>query len=71
MTMLHFLAQIMAEKYPDMLGFMEETVHVEKAAKGMCWGRLVVGGWEGEQVCYSVALTFHPLVCLLFVYMEF
>ncbi|CAG5134081.1 unnamed protein product, partial [Candidula unifasciata] len=33
MTMLHFLAQILEEKYPDILGFLDETIHVEKAAR--------------------------------------
>nr|QAT94454.1 diaphonous [Bradybaena similaris] len=33
MTMLHFLAQVLEEKYPDVLGFLDETIHVEKAAR--------------------------------------
>lgn len=34
MTMLHFLAQVLEEKYPDILGFLDETIHIEKAARG-------------------------------------
>nr|ALX18034.1 diaphanous-related formin [Lymnaea stagnalis]ALX18035.1 diaphanous-related formin [Lymnaea stagnalis] len=33
LTMLHFLAQILEEKYPDILGFIDETIHIEKAAR--------------------------------------
>ncbi|XP_059150637.1 protein diaphanous homolog 2-like isoform X2 [Physella acuta] len=32
-TMLHFLAQILEEKHPDILGFIDETIHIEKAAR--------------------------------------
>ncbi|RUS87289.1 hypothetical protein EGW08_004969, partial [Elysia chlorotica] len=32
-TMLHFLAQVLEEKYPDILGFIEETIHIDKAAR--------------------------------------
>lgn len=32
--MLHFLAQVLEEKYPDIVGFMDETIHIEKAARG-------------------------------------
>nr|AOV18876.1 diaphanous-related formin 2 [Peregriana peregra] len=33
LTMLNFLAQVLEEKYPDILGFIDETIHIEKAAR--------------------------------------
>nr|ALX18036.1 diaphanous-related formin [Lymnaea stagnalis] len=33
LSMLHFLAHVLAEKYPDVLGFFDETIHIEKAAR--------------------------------------
>ncbi|GFN88166.1 diaphanous-related formin [Plakobranchus ocellatus] len=32
-TMLHFLAQVLEEKHPDILGFLEETIHIDRAAR--------------------------------------
>nr|QAT94453.1 diaphonous [Bradybaena similaris] len=32
-TMLHFLAEILEKKYPDILGFLDETIHMDKAAR--------------------------------------
>nr|UIX27111.1 diaph-b [Tauphaedusa tau] len=32
-TLLHFLTQILQNKHPDILGFLDETIHVDKAAR--------------------------------------
>ncbi|XP_048243812.1 protein diaphanous homolog 2-like isoform X2 [Haliotis rufescens] len=32
-TLMHFLAQTVEEKHPDLVGFMEELTHTEKAAR--------------------------------------
>uniref|UniRef100_A0A0B7B5Z5 FH2 domain-containing protein n=1 Tax=Arion vulgaris TaxID=1028688 RepID=A0A0B7B5Z5_9EUPU len=33
MTLLHFVAQILESKYPDILGFLDEIIHIDKAAR--------------------------------------
>lgn len=35
LTLLHFLVKTIEEKYPDLLSFPEELLHVEQAARGM------------------------------------
>ena len=33
-TLLHFLADVCQEQYPDVMGFTDELIHVEKASRG-------------------------------------
>ena len=33
MTLLHYLAEVVEKKHPELLGFMDEISHVERAAK--------------------------------------
>ena len=33
-TLLHFLVDTIEKKYPDLLSFHEELMHVEQAARG-------------------------------------
>ena len=34
MTMLHFLAKTIEKKHPELLGFMDEMTHADRAARG-------------------------------------
>ena len=34
MTLLHFLAQVVEDKHPDFMGFMDEITHTDRAAGG-------------------------------------
>jgi hypothetical protein len=34
MTMLHFLGQVLEDKHPELMGFMDEIIHTDKAARG-------------------------------------
>lgn len=39
MTLLHFLAELCENDYPDVLKFPDELAHVEKASRGGAgWG---------------------------------
>ena len=52
MTMLHFLAKVLEDKHPDILGFLDETIHTDRAARGRgC-------------VCLAVCLCFCLSVCV-------
>lgn len=33
-TLLHFLAEMCQEQYPEIMGFTDELIHVEKASRG-------------------------------------
>lgn len=33
-TLLHFLADVCQEQYPDVMSFPDELIHVEKASRG-------------------------------------
>lgn len=33
-TLLHFLADVCLEQYPDVMTFTDELIHVEKASRG-------------------------------------
>lgn len=33
-TLLHFLAEMCQEEYPEVMGFTDELIHVEKASRG-------------------------------------
>lgn len=33
-TLLHFLADVCQEQYPEVMGFTDELIHVEKASRG-------------------------------------
>lgn len=33
-TLLHFLADVCQEQYPDVMTFPDELIHVEKASRG-------------------------------------
>lgn len=40
MTLLHFLAELCENQYPDVLKFPDELAHVEKASRGTAdWGK--------------------------------
>ena len=34
MTLLHFLAQVVEDKHPDIMGFIDEITHTDRAARG-------------------------------------
>jgi len=34
-TLLHFLADVCQEKYPEIMSFPDELIHVEKASRGI------------------------------------
>lgn len=34
-TLLHFLAETLEKKYPELLTFADELIHVEQAARGL------------------------------------
>lgn len=36
-TLLHFISAKMEEKYPDSMKFYEDLLHLDKAAKGLCF----------------------------------
>lgn len=35
-TLLHFLADVCQEQYPDVMSFPDDLIHVEKASRGKC-----------------------------------
>lgn len=35
-TLLHFLADVCQEQYPEVMSFPDELMHVEKASRGKC-----------------------------------
>ena len=37
MTLLHYLAEVVEKKHPELLTFMDEISHVERAAKVGLW----------------------------------
>jgi predicted SnoaL-like aldol condensation-catalyzing enzyme len=34
-TLVHFLANVIEEKHPDLVGFLDEFNHLDKAARGI------------------------------------
>ena len=61
-TMLHFLAQIMEEKHPDILGFLDETIHTDRAARGRDVGGIYVHLCVCVRECGCVCA--HVCVCV-------
>ena len=50
MTLLHYLAEVVERKHPELLSFMDEISHVERAAK-VSYSHDVIetpGGWLYE-----------------------
>lgn len=54
-TLLHFLADMCQEHYPEVMGFTDELIHVEKASRGT-WTFMV-----SLQFCHSTELSLTTL----------
>lgn len=72
MTLLHFLAELCENDYPDVLKFPDELAHVEKASRGetdwgkakrwfrapaVCWGRKIRHSLDFESFSVQTILN--------------